>query len=71
MYDGPLKKFNDFFKVRKDGIFELRARFNRQNQHKGESAENYIMALYDLADNCDYDDLKMEMISDTCRWTQS
>ena len=38
---GVLGKFNDYFKVRKNVIFE-RARINRRNQLKGESAEQYI-----------------------------
>ena len=53
-YDAVIKKFDDFFKVRKNTIFE-RARFN---QHEGESAEHYI---YDLAANCE---LMSEMIRD-------
>ena len=34
-------------------IFE-RARFNRRNQMEGESVEQYITALYSLAENCEY-----------------
>ena len=52
-YDTVIAKFDSFFKVRKNIIFE-RARFNRRNQQEGESAEHYIMALYDLAEDCDY-----------------
>ena len=56
-------KFDGFFKVRRNVIFE-RARFNRRNQHDGETAEQYIMELYNLSENCDYGDLKDEMIRD-------
>ena len=52
-YDKILEKFDAFFKVRKNTIFE-RARFNKRNQLEGESAESYITALYELAENCDY-----------------
>ena len=60
-YDAVIAKFDGFFRVRKNTIFE-RARFNRRNQCEGESAEHYIMALYELAENCDYGDMKSEMI---------
>ena len=62
-YDTVVKKFDDFFKVRRNVIFE-RARFNRRNQQEGETAEKYIMELYTLADNCNYGDLRDEMIRD-------
>ena len=38
--------------------------FNRRNQQSGKLAEQYIMALYSLAENCDYSDYKDEMIHD-------
>ena len=41
-----------------------RARFNRRNQQSGEIVEQYIMALYDLAQYCDYKDMTEEMIRD-------
>ena len=63
VYATVLSKFDEFFKVRKNVIFE-RARFNRRNQHEGESAEDYIVALYDLAENCEYGALQSEMIRD-------
>ena len=56
-------KFDAFFNVRRNIIFE-RARFNRRNQQPGESAEQYIMALYTLAANCNYAALEDEMIRD-------
>ena len=62
-YDAVVKKFDEFFKVRKNTIFE-RARFNRRNQHEGGSAEHYIMALYDLTANCEYGAMEPEMIRD-------
>ena len=49
-YASVLKKFDNFFKVRKNVIFE-RARFNRRNQLDGESSETYITVLYGLVEN--------------------
>ena len=46
-YTRVLEKFESFFQVRKNVIYE-RARFNRRNQQDGETAEQYIMAHYDL-----------------------
>ena len=62
-YKLVLKKLDEFFQVRKNVIYE-RARFNRRNQQSGETSEQYIMALYSLAENCEYGDLKEEMIRD-------
>ena len=39
-------------------------RFNRRNQHEGESAEDYITCLYNLIENYECRDLKSEMICD-------
>lgn len=56
-------KFEGFFKVRKNMIFE-RAHFNRRNQLEGETSEKYITGLYQLVDSCEYGDLKEEMLRD-------
>ena len=63
VYNTVVSKFDDFFRVRRNVIFE-RARFNRRNQQEGESAEQYIMVLYELAANCEYGDMTSEMIRD-------
>ena len=63
VYDTVVTKFDGFFNVRRNVIFE-RARFNQRYQHEGETAEQYIMELYRLAENCDYGGLKDEMIRD-------
>ena len=60
-YAKILGKFNGFFKVRKNVIFE-QARFNRCNQLEGETADTYIMELYTLAESCEYKETKEEMI---------
>ena len=62
-YDAVMEKFDTFFKVHRNVIYE-RARFNRRTQQPGETAEEFIMALYELADNCEYAAMKDEMIRD-------
>ena len=52
-YETVLKTFDAFFQVRLNVIFE-RARFNRRNQQIGETAEQYITALYGLIESCNY-----------------
>ena len=37
---------------------------NRRSQMPGESVEQYIVELYNLAELCNYEDLKSEMIRD-------
>ena len=62
-YAAIVGKFEAFFRVRRNVIFE-RARFNRRNQQYGETSEQYIVALYALAANCEYGALESEMIRD-------
>ena len=62
-YNTVVGKLDSFFKVRRNVIFE-RARFNRRNQLPGESSEQYIVALYNLAANCEYGGMEGEMIRD-------
>jgi len=62
-YTAVVDKFDAFFKVRRNIIYE-RARFNHRSQQQDETAEQYIMELYRLADNCDYGALRDEMICD-------
>ncbi len=51
-------KFDEFFPiVQKTFIYE-RAWFNRRTQQEGGTAEQFIMNLYELADNCDYNQFK-------------
>eukprot|EP00731_Ephydatia_muelleri_P025358 Em0017g441a len=44
-------------------MFE-RARFNRRSQLDGETVDQYIAVLHNLAKNCDYGKLKSELIRD-------
>ena len=62
-YDTVVGKFDTFFKVRKNVIYE-RACFNRRNQRKDESVEQYIAVLHRLVETCEYGDLTKEMLRD-------
>ena len=62
-YAKVLEKVDKFFQVRKNVIYK-RARFNRRNQQSRETLKQYIMALYDLPQHCDYRGIKNEMIRD-------
>ena len=62
-YDSVMAKFDEFFGVRRNVIFE-RAKFNRRIQLPGESAEKYITALYQLVETCEYGLFKEEMLRD-------
>ena len=62
-YDAVIGQFDRFFKVRKNVIFE-RALFNRRCQGQSETAEQFITSLYSLAENCEYGELKDQMIRD-------
>ena len=62
-YAAVIAKFDTFFQVRRNTIFE-RSRFNQRIQLVGESAEKFISALYSLAEHCNYGDLKDQMIRD-------
>ena len=63
VYETVLKQFDDFFKVRVNQTLE-RAKFNNRSQKEGETADEYITALYSLAESCNYKELKEEMICD-------
>ena len=60
-YKSVIEKFDAFFKVRRNVIFE-RAKFNRRNQLPGESAEQYITELYALVETCEYGNLTDDML---------
>ena len=62
-YDAVVAKFDAYFQVRRNIIFE-RAKFNRRSQREGESAEQYITELYELIEFCEYGGLKEEMLRD-------
>ena len=62
-YGKVLENFDQFFQVRKNVIIE-RAQFNSWHQQEGETSEQYITALYHLAETSNYAGLKEEMIRD-------
>ena len=62
-YSKVMEKFDAYFDVRKNVIFE-RARFNKRNQLEGETAEEYVTALYGLIESCEYGTMKDELLRD-------
>ena len=62
-FDDVIAKFDDFFKVRKNVIFE-RARFNQRSQGETETADQFITSLYSLAADCEFGVLKEQLIRD-------
>ena len=62
-YDCVLASFDGVFKVRKNVIIE-RAKFNKCSQLPDEPAEQFIANLYNLASDCNFGDLKNELIRD-------
>ena len=62
-YSKVLAKFDGHFKVCKNVIFE-RARFNRRGQEEGETVEHFIASLYQLSEDCQYGEIRNEMIRD-------
>ena len=62
-YESVMTKFDTFFNVRKNVIFE-RAHFNRRRQGPNESIEQFITSLYQLAETCEYGGLKVQLIRD-------
>ena len=63
VYETVVTELDDYFKVRRNTILE-RAKFNKRNQREGELIEQYITALYDLAEFCGYGALKEDLIRD-------
>ena len=53
VYDTIISKFDSFFKVTRNVIFE-RARFNCQVQLEGETAKQFLVELYNLLEFCNY-----------------
>ena len=62
-YKMVMAQFEEFFKVRRNTIYE-RVRFNRRDQRGGEPAEQYITALYELVKTCEYGDMRDETLKD-------
>lgn len=62
-YDVVIKRFTDHFIVKRNTIFE-RAQFNQRIQREGESVNDFITALYSLAEHCEYGTLHDELVRD-------
>ena len=62
-YERVMKKLDEFFKVRRN-VFLERAKFNSRSKRAGESADQYVTALYSLVETCDY---KAETINEMLR----
>ncbi|XP_077547676.1 uncharacterized protein LOC144159892 [Haemaphysalis longicornis] len=62
-YADVLAAFEAFFIVKRNVVYE-RAVFNRRSQREGESAAEFITALYALVETCDYGNLKEELLRD-------
>ena len=63
VYAEAVHTFEKFFGVRKNLIFE-RTRFSSRDQMEGESTERYLLVLHALARNCEYGQLREELIRD-------
>lgn len=57
------EKFDQYFIKWKNMTFE-RAKFNMRKQEDGKSVNSFITALYELAEHCNYGELRNEMIRD-------
>ena len=62
-YEIVIKRFEDHFIVKKYKRYE-RSNFNKCTQGENESAESFNTALHKLAETCEYDDLREELICD-------
>uniref|UniRef100_A0AAV2MQB9 Retrotransposon gag domain-containing protein n=1 Tax=Knipowitschia caucasica TaxID=637954 RepID=A0AAV2MQB9_KNICA len=62
-YEAVLKKFDEYFIPRRNIIHE-RACFYQRGQQPGETAEQYIRVLYEVAEHCEFGDKRDEHIRD-------
>ena len=62
-YDNLIKELNDYFGVGTNLIGE-RAKFNRRVQRHGESMDSFIASLYDLSSQCEFKELRNDLIRD-------
>jgi len=63
VYSTVMGKLDAFFQVCNNMMFEG-AQFSHRNKLPGKTAEQYIMALYTLAANCNYSKMEAKMIHD-------
>ena len=62
-YKDVVAKFDEYFDVRKNIIYE-RAKFNTRDQREGETTDEYITVLYELIETCEYGALKEDILRD-------
>lgn len=62
-YDTVKIKFEDKFTLKRNVIFE-RAKFNSRVQEQSETVDSFITDLYKLAQYCEFQLLKDELIKD-------
>jgi transposase InsO family protein len=62
-YQEVMAALDTYFGARRNTIVE-RARFNRRIQRPGETIDSFINDLYKIAEDCDYGQLKDELIRD-------
>ena len=62
-YDSILAKFDSFFSVRKSMIIEC-TKLNKCSQLPDKPVEQFIASLYNLAADCNFGELKDELICD-------
>ena len=62
-YDIVMGKFKEYF-LPKRNLIHKRACFNDLRQREGESAEEFVRALYEMAGKCDYSAIMDELIRD-------
>nr|XP_046491899.1 uncharacterized protein LOC124223711 [Neodiprion pinetum] len=63
LYSEVKKKFDEYFSPKKNVIFE-RYKFNSRVQEESESVDSFITALHALAEKCEYEALKDDLIRD-------
>ena len=62
-YAKVIEEFDKYFKVKKNVIYEC-ARFNQHNQLLDKSADHFFTELHRLADNCEFGEMKDQLIRD-------
>ena len=62
-YNKVVEAFDNYFKVCKNVIFE-HTRFNKRNQLPNESVEQFITEVHRIAESCDFDMMKDELVRD-------
>ena len=63
-YDVVKQKFQDYFIIKRNVIFE-RAKFNLRSQQENEPVEAFITYLFNLAEHCNFGSLREELIRDS------